>query len=78
MSWNPIEFIFDNVEAVDLKPEIAFKGKCKRLTSVFDIPNLANEVKIIFRCIGKLPWDENVYELKIESGKTPSIKINNN
>ncbi|MHA1504128.1 MAG: hypothetical protein ACTSPT_02940 [Candidatus Heimdallarchaeota archaeon] len=72
-----IEFIFDNAEAEDLKPEIAFKGKCKRLASVFDIPNLADEVKIIFRCIGKLPWDENVYELKIESGKTPAIKINN-
>lgn len=72
-----IEFIFDNVEAIDLKPEIAFKGKCKRLASVFDIPRLAEEIKIIFRCIGKLPWDENIYELKIESGKTPVIKINN-
>jgi len=72
-----IENIFDNVEADGLKPEIHFKSKCKRLTSVFDIPNLADEIKIIYRCIGKLPWDENVYELKIESGKTPSIKINN-
>ena len=72
-----IEFIFDNVEAEGLKPKIAFTAKCKRFTNVFDIPRLAEEIKIIFRCIGKLPWDNNVYELKIESGKTPIIKVNN-
>jgi hypothetical protein len=72
-----IENIFDNIEAEGLEPEIHFIDKCKRFTGVLDIQNLADEVKIIYRCIGKLPWDENTYELKIEPGKTPSIKINN-
>ena len=65
-----IDFIFDNQEIENLKPEIAFKGRCKRFLSLFDLPNLGDNEKIRLRCIGKLPADQKVYSLELERGGT--------
>jgi len=61
-----IDFIFDDENVADLDPEITFRDKCKRFTTVFDIKNLADHIKIRFRSIGKLPQNKNIYELFIE------------
>ncbi|MHA1515106.1 MAG: hypothetical protein ACTSPF_06180 [Candidatus Heimdallarchaeaceae archaeon] len=61
-----IDFIFDDENVADLDPEITFKDKCKRFTTVFDIKNLADHIKIRFRSIGRLPQNTNTYELFIE------------
>lgn len=60
-----INFIFDNVNIPNLDPEKAFKGRCTRLLTLFDIPNLDENLNIVLRCIGKLPYDDNVYTLEI-------------
>ncbi len=70
-----IDFIFDDENVVDLDPEITFKDKCKRFTTVFDIRNLADHIKIRFRSIGKLPKNKNIYELFIEKNNV-RISIN--
>ncbi len=70
-----IDFIFDDENVADLDPEITFKDKCERFTSVFDIRNLAEHIKIRFRSIGKLPNNKNTYELFIAKNQV-SIKIN--
>ncbi|MCE7743304.1 MAG: hypothetical protein GOP50_12710, partial [Candidatus Heimdallarchaeota archaeon] len=70
-----IDFIFDDENVIGLDPEITFKDKCKRFTTVFDIRNLAEHIKIRFRSIGKLPNNTNVYELFIERNNV-EIKIN--
>lgn len=51
-----------------LKPEIAFKGRCKRFLSLFDLPNLGENERIRLRCIGRLPADQKVYSLELERG----------
>lgn len=60
-----IDFIFDNSNIEDLDPEKAFKGRCKRFLTLFDVPNLEESLKIKLRCIGKLSYDTNVYMLEI-------------
>lgn len=70
-----IDFTFDNTKIGNLDPEIAFKERCKRFLSLFDIPNLDEEFKIRLSCIGKLPYDDNTYTLEI-SRKYANIFIN--
>jgi len=70
-----IDFIFDDENVADLDPEITFRDKCKRFTTVFDIKNLADHIKIRFRSIGRLPQNKNTYELFIEKDNV-RISIN--
>jgi len=70
-----IDFIFDNENLANLDPERAFKGRCKRFLEIFDIKQLNDNLKIRLRCIGKLPYDENVYTLEIRR-KYANILIN--
>ena len=70
-----IDFIFDNSSIVGLDPEISFKGKCKRFLSLFNINELDDNLKLKFRCIGKLPNNSNTYELEIRK-KYANIIIN--
>ncbi|MHA1203201.1 MAG: hypothetical protein ACTSQ4_11870 [Candidatus Heimdallarchaeaceae archaeon] len=70
-----IDFIFEDENVVGLNPEITFKDKCKRFTTVFDNRNLAEHLKIRFRSIGKLPNNKNIYELYIARGEV-KIRIN--
>lgn len=64
-SYLNIDFTFDNSNIEGLDPEKAFKGRCKKFLTLFDIPNLEESLKIKLRCIGKLPYDTNVYMLEI-------------
>lgn len=70
-----VDFIFDNENFDGIDPEKAFKGKCKRFLNLFDIPNIKDNVKIRIRCIGKLPYDNNIYSLEI-SKQYADITIN--
>lgn len=60
-----IDFTFDNSNIDNLDPEKAFKGRCVRFFTLFDIPELDEKLKIRLRCIGKLSYDTNVYMLEI-------------
>ena len=60
-----IDFIFDDENVADLNPEIAFVDKCKKFLRIFDISHLEEEIKVRFRCIGKLPNNYNIYEIQI-------------
>lgn len=71
-----IDFTFDNTEIDNLDPEKAFKGRCKRFLTLFNVSKLDNNLKIKLRCIGKLPYDNNVYMLEIRN-KFANITINN-
>jgi hypothetical protein len=71
-----IDFTFDNTEIDNLDPEKAFKGRCKRFLTLFNISELDENLKIKLRCIGKLPYDNNVYMLEIRN-KFVNITINN-
>lgn len=73
--WFNIDFIFDNEDVPGLDPERAFKGKCEKMFSVMDIPNLREDLKIRFRFIGKLHNNNNTYTLEI-AHKYGCIKIN--
>ncbi|WBW94857.1 hypothetical protein [Oceanirhabdus sp. W0125-5] len=70
-----IDFIFNNKDIDNLDPEMAFKGRCKRFLTLFNIPELDEDLKIKLRCIGELDYDKNVYELTL-SKKYANIKIN--
>jgi hypothetical protein len=70
-----VDFTFDNTDISNLDPELAFRGRCKRFLSLFRISDLDESLKIKLRCIGKLPYDSNVYELEIRR-KFASITIN--
>lgn len=70
-----IDFIFDNTEIDNLDPEKAFRGRCKRFLTLFDISNLDDNFKLKLRCIGKLPYDNNVYMIEIRK-KYAKITIN--
>lgn len=70
-----IDFTFDNEEIENLDPELAFKGRCKRFLTLFNISELDEEVKIILRCIGKLSTDNNEYKLEIRR-KYANITVN--
>lgn len=74
-SYLRIDFTFDNTDIDDLDPELAFKGRCKRFLNLFRIFDLDEDLKIKLRCIGKLPYDENTYELEIRR-KYANITIN--
>lgn len=65
-----INFIFDNDQVDELNPEIAFKDKCLRWLRLFDIPNLDNNLKIKFRCIGKLETNKNTYLLLVQKNQS--------
>lgn len=60
-----VNFTFDNNELDNLDPEKAFKGRCKRFLTLFDIPQPDEKLKIRLRCIGKLEKNRSVYELEI-------------
>ncbi len=70
-----IDFIFDNESIVNLDPEKAFKGRCKRFLTLFNINKLDKDLKIKLSCIGKLPHNNNIYSLEIER-KYANITIN--
>ena len=70
-----IDFIFDNENIVNLDPEKAFKGRCKRFLTLFNINKLDKDLKIKLRCIGKLPYNNNIYSLEI-ANKYANITIN--
>ncbi len=70
-----IDFTFDNTEIDNLDPEKAFKGRCKRFLTLFNISELDDSLKIKLRCIGKLSYDNNVYMLEIRN-KFANITIN--
>lgn len=70
-----IDFIFDNEKLDNLDPERAFKGRCKRFLTLFNIPKLSDNLKLRLRCIGKLSYDNNVYSLEIRK-KYAKISIN--
>lgn len=70
-----VDFIFDNENLEHLDPEFAFKNRCKRFLTLFNIDSLDEDVKIRLRCISKLPYDNNVYTLEI-SKKYANIMIN--
>ncbi|MGN0312949.1 MAG: hypothetical protein ACI4CC_09245 [Lachnospiraceae bacterium] len=63
--WLHIDFEFNNASLDNLNPEISFKGRCKRFLTLFDIKELSNNLKICVTCQGKLPTDQNTYQLKI-------------
>lgn len=73
--WFNVDFIFENEDLADLDPQRAFKGRCVRLLTLFDIPSLSPKLKIRLRCIGKLPCDSNTYTLEI-AYKYAKIMIN--
>lgn len=73
--WFNVDFIFDNNELEDIDPEKAFKGRCKRMLSLFNISEIEENFKLRLRCIGKLPYDENMYELHVAK-KYVNILIN--
>lgn len=70
-----VDFIFDNENIDNLDPEKAFKGRCKRFLTMFNIPRLKDNLKLRLRCIGKLPYDNNTYSLEIRR-KFAKITIN--
>lgn len=70
-----IDFVFDNENIKNLDPEKAFKGRCKRFLSLFNISKLDEQLKIKLMCIGKLPYDNNTYTLEI-ARKYANITIN--
>ena len=70
-----VDFEFDNDSLENLKPELSFKGKCKRFLSMFDIKNLDPYLKLRVNFISKLKNDNNVYTLIIER-KNADILIN--
>ncbi|MFZ5352910.1 MAG: hypothetical protein ACOZCL_09325 [Bacillota bacterium] len=60
-----IDFIFDNENIADLDPEKAFKGRCKRFLTLFNIKELDEKLKIRLRCISRLSYNDNTYSLEI-------------
>lgn len=73
--WFQIDFIFENENIEALDPEFAFKGRCKRFLTLFDIHNLDDNLKIRLRCIYKLFGNNNIYCLEI-ARKYANIIIN--
>ncbi|WP_352419062.1 hypothetical protein [Proteiniborus sp.] len=73
--WFQIDFIFDNENLENLDPEFAFKGRCKKFLTLFDIYNLDNNLKIRLRCIDKVLGNNNIYCLEIAK-KYANIIIN--
>ncbi|MCK8058384.1 MULTISPECIES: hypothetical protein [unclassified Fusibacter] len=60
-----VDFVFDNEDIPNVDPEFAFKGRCKKMLSIFDIPNLDKDLKIRLQCIDKLFGADKHYTLEI-------------
>lgn len=73
--WFNIDFLFENTDIANLDPQRAFKGRCNRFLNLFDIGNLAPEMKIRLKCISRLPNDGNTYTLEL-ANKYAKIMIN--
>ncbi len=73
--WLNVVFEFNNTNLDNLDPERAFKGRCKRFLSLFDIPKLDKYLKIRVTIVGKLPTDQNEYVLEIANHHA-DIRIN--
>lgn len=73
--WFQMDFIFDNEDIEALDPEFAFKGRCKKFLTLFDIHNLDDNLKIRLRCIDELFGNNNIYCLEI-ARKYANIIIN--
>ncbi len=73
--WFQVDFIFDNENIENLDPEFAFKGRCKKFLTLFDICNLDDNLKIRLRCIDKVLENNNIYCLEI-ARKYANIIIN--
>lgn len=63
--WFTVEFTFDNNDLENLDPERAFKGRCKRFLTLFQIPDLDEKLKIRLRCIGRLEKNQSLYQLEL-------------
>lgn len=63
--WFCVDFSFVNDELDNLDPKRAFKGRCKRFLTLFNIAELDENLKIRLCCIGKLKKDSSVYQLEI-------------
>lgn len=70
-----INFLFNNTDINGLDPELAFKGRCKKMLSLFKISNLDPKLHIKLSCIGDLPYDKNTYTIEIRR-KFAMITIN--
>ncbi len=64
-NWLNVDFVFENDSLDNLDPEIAFKGRCKRFLTLFDVPKLSDKLKIKLRCIGQLENNKNTYVLEL-------------
>lgn len=73
--WFQADFIFDNENLENLDPEFAFKGRCKKFLTLFDIYNLDDNLKIRLRCIDRVLGNNNIYCLEIAK-KYANIIIN--
>lgn len=70
-----VDFIFDNENIESLDPELAFKGRCKKLLTLFRISDLDEDFRLRLRCVGKLTRNSNSYCLEIRR-KFANITIN--
>jgi hypothetical protein len=73
--WLNVVFEFNNVNLDNLNPEKSFKGRCKRFLSLFDIPNMDENLKIRVTILGKIPSDHNNYVLEIAKNSV-DIRVN--
>ncbi|HLR35931.1 MAG TPA: hypothetical protein VK071_11480 [Tissierellales bacterium] len=73
--WFQIDFTFDNENIENLDPEFAFKGRCNKFLTLFDICNLDDNLKIRLRCIDKVLDNNKIYCLEI-ARKYANIIIN--
>lgn len=64
-AWLAVDFLFDNAALKSLDPERAFRDKCRRFLSLFDIPRLDPTIAIRLRYIAALPRNSNVYTIEI-------------
>ncbi len=70
-----LNFVFNNMEIDNLDPERAFKGRCKRMLTLLDIPNLTEDFKMELNCIGELDYNKNQYTLQVAK-KSVDILVN--
>lgn len=64
-NWFCVDFTFQNDNLESLDPGKAFRGKCKRFLSLFDIARLDPNLKIRLRCIGAIERDRSIYQLEL-------------
>ncbi len=73
--WFCVDFTFDNENVEALDPEFAFKGRCKRFLTLFDIPNLDEKLRIRLRCLDKIAGNNDIYTLEL-ANRYANILIN--